>query len=155
MMNSAILWILAGTAMVALEVFILPGIGLFFAGLSALVVGILVSLDMIHAENLMAQLGAFFVITGIWAIMLWKPLQKFRHRVTDKRTINNVVGDIAVVTEEGLSRGKTGHVKWSGTLLSARLHSNAKVEAIEGGQNVKIVEMEGAIALVEPVSDRI
>lgn len=147
-MTAAIWWLLAGGIMVALEAFILPGIGLLFAGLAAIVVGAAVQMELV--ANPYAQAGLFLALTGAWAALLWKPLKKF-HRGSHKGAgYQNIVGTTAAVINEPLVKGKKGQVRWSGTNMQAVLDPHALTDNVAVGQEVTVVAIEGIVLTVRP-----
>ena len=67
-------WFIAGAALIAIEIFLVPGTGTIFAGLGAITVGAVLIAGWIEGVN--GQFILFFLFTAIWAAVLWKPLKK-------------------------------------------------------------------------------
>lgn len=149
------LWLIAGAILMALEAFGAPGIGLLFGGLAALVVGMLMQLDLLPASDFVLQFGLWFGLTAILALLLWKPLQRWRTQPggTDAG-FNNIVGDLAVVCDGELVRGSTGHVRWSGTIMLAEIDPIADAVRIEDGGKVEITQVKGNTLFVRPYGSR-
>ena len=147
--NAGDIWLLAAVVLMLVEAFGLPGVGLVFAGLGSLVVGFFIFSGMIAADNEAAQWTLFFISSLLWALVLWKPMQKFR---VGKRhgEYNNIVGGTAYVGGNGLTRKHGGEVTWSGTIMRAELSKAAGVEAVEPGSQVVITEVTGATLVVMP-----
>lgn len=145
-MTPSVLWLIAGVILCAAEVVIGPGIGLFFAGLAALCVGMLVEGGAVDAANHLAQFAWFFALTVAWAAVLWKPLQRFRSK-TKSGGYRHMIGETAVVAGEGLIKGREGQVTWSGTIMKAELSADA-AESVAAGMKVTIVDMQGAKLIV-------
>lgn len=147
--NAGDLWLCAAVVLMLVEAFGLPGVGLVFAGLGALVVGFGVFSGVIAPDNPAAQWTLFFIASLIWALTLWKPMQRFR---VGKRhgEYSNIIGGTAYVGAGGISRKHGGEVTWSGTIMRAELARNAGVEHIEAGTPVVITEVHGATLVVQP-----
>lgn len=149
------LWLIAGALLLALEAFGAPGIGLLFGGLAAVVVGMLMQLDLLPASDFVLQFGLWFGLTAILALLLWKPLQRWRTQ--SKNTggeFHNIVGDLAVVCDGELVRGSTGHVRWSGTTMLAEIDPIADAVRIEDGGKVEITQVKGNTLFVRPHGSR-
>jgi membrane protein implicated in regulation of membrane protease activity len=142
-------WLIVGVVLMLLEAFGLPGMGMFFAGLGALTVGLLVSFDTIIPEDSLMQFIFFFATTIVWAVLLWKPLQQFK--VGKKaQSYANIVGDTAYVGSSGISKKDGGEVTWSGTIMKARLDAASLPECLEAGAQVIITEITGNVLTVRP-----
>jgi membrane protein implicated in regulation of membrane protease activity len=134
---------------VLLEVTTLPGIGLLFAGLAAIVVGGLVSVHVIDGSAILLQFSVFFVSTGIWAALLWVPMKRLRYK-NSAANYKHLVGNLGVVIGAPLTKHSFGQVKWSGTILKARITPHGNVDEIPVGTEVEIVEIDGATVYVKP-----
>ena len=148
--NPAHIWLIAGLLLIVIEVSIAPGLGFFFAGLAAILVGVLVRMEVVAVENLLAQFAWFFAFTVVIAAALWKQLQRWRTNPKAKGDYKNMVGDIAIVARDGLKRSSGGNVNWSGTTMRAELHAEAGVDELAEGAVVEVVEVEGNTLIVKP-----
>ena len=142
-------WMVVSVLFLLIEAFGIPGVGLMFAGLGALVAGLSVFSGAVAEDNHNAQFILFFVFSLVWAVLLWKPMQKFR---VGKRhgEYHNIIGTTAYVGGSGISRKDGGEVTWSGTIMRAELAASAAVDRIESGAVVVIVEVTGATLVVKP-----
>ena len=138
-------WLVAAVALMLLEALGIPGVGLLFAGLGALVTGAAVYTEMVGAEAYVIQFAIFFLASALWAVLLWKPMQHFRTQ-RSRGSYSNIVGDVAIVAAGGLSRELGGNVTWSGTIMKAELASGP--EALPEGAQVVITDVKGATLLV-------
>lgn len=147
--NISYLWLGAGVALFFVEAFGLPGVGMMFAGIGAFFVGTLLYLGIIDVSAHTAQFTYFFIITGLSAALLWKPLQQFR---IGKRSpgYNNIVGETGYVGSNGISKTAGGEVTWSGTIMKAQLAHSVGVDKLEAGTPVVIVDISGSTLLVKP-----
>lgn len=146
-MSDSVIWLIVGALLVALEVFAVPGIGFLFAGLAAVTTGIVIHLEL--AGTLIVQLGWFFGFTIAWAAALWKPMKKFR-KSGKAHNYSNIVGDMATVINKPLKKGFEGEVKWSGSVMSAKLAVDSNLEEVAVGTQVKITDVSGNTLTVKP-----
>lgn len=144
------LWLLVGAVLVVMEAFIAPGVGLLFAGIGAILAGLFIGFGLIPADNVLLQFAVFFAFTALAAGLLWKKLKAFRQ---GKETYSNIVGDSATVEGDALKKGVDGKIKWSGTLMKARLIENAGVPQVTKGTEVIIEELHGNVALCRPAGE--
>lgn len=147
-MALSIFWLVAGAIFIAIEIFGVPGIGFLFAGIGALAVGGLTDAGLIPPDNVQLQFVFFFVISCASAALLWKRLKR------QKRTpYSNMVGSEAIVAKPGLVGSKEGQVKWSGTLMRARLIENDGLLAVADESTVVIKAVEGNLLIVAPAKN--
>ena len=140
-------WFSFGVLLIVLEVMLIPGIGSIFAGLGAVTVGgFLLAGGWIDTTS--SQFIVFFLSTGVWAVLLWKPLKKFVGG--EDSGFDDMIGGTAIVYGDALGRGRTGQVKWSGTIMKCNLRSEVDgLQKIEPGSEVTIKEVSKGILIVE------
>lgn len=143
-------WLIAGAVLLALEAFGVPGIGFLFAGLAAILVGLLIHLDVIGADDLLLQGAAFFGFTTALAALLWRKLKAWRTNPNASDSFHNIVGDYATIGRGGLRKGETGQAAWSGTTMMARLDSAASCDELPEGATVTITAVKGNHLIVAP-----
>ncbi|AIL64720.1 hypothetical protein NOVO_01615 [Rickettsiales bacterium Ac37b] len=144
--NISYAWMVFGIILIILEVLTTPGIGILCAGLAAIMVGIMILSSLIFDNSYIIQFGWFFAWTVVWAAVLWKPLLQLRH---SKPNYHNIVGERAVVYKNDLVKGKTGVVKWSGTVMNALIIDASGVSFISVNQEVIIKDLKGNVLLVD------
>ncbi len=143
-------WYIASMALLLSEALLVPGVGFLFAAVAALCMGALVQLGMIASGDMVAQGTAFFFLTAIWAVVLWKPLKKFRMQGSNSKH-HDMVGRMAIVDVGGVEKGRNGRARWSGTIMSARLAADSKLGVVAEGTELKIVDVRGStLILAEP-----
>jgi membrane protein implicated in regulation of membrane protease activity len=148
LLSPSLVWLVIGIVAMLIEILaIIPGIGLLFIGLAALSVGILVTTEMGATVGLIGQSVWFFGLTVVYAVLLWKPLKRWRISSAKGETYNNMVGDTAIVIENPLQQGIMGKVRWSGTIMNAKLHENGATAPLDA--TVKIIAVEGNILIVQ------
>ena len=144
------LWLILAGLCIAIEAMGFSGVGFLFSGLAALITSLIIHLGIIDMENVLMQVAAFFALTTTFALLLWKPLKKWRTNQDSGQEFNNMIGDVAVITQEGLQRGKQGKVSWSGTTMYAEIAESCPTDRLEGGILVEITEVEGNTLIVKP-----
>ncbi len=147
--NITLFWLVAGALFVLLEAVAVPGIGFLFAGFAAITTGGLIQAGLLSGEQYSFQIAIFLGSIVVWAAILWVPMKKFHHR-NKVQSFSNIIGDTAVVYKDGLTKGKPGEVKWSGTIMSAVLSEKSALANIAEGEIVKIEAIEGNVLIVTP-----
>lgn len=146
-MSASILWLIGGAVLMALEAFGVPGVGFLFAGLAALLTGVLVEIGILGAGQFMAQWAVFLLTTVLLAAMLWKKLKHWRFPSSGPR-YQNMLGDEAIVVG-GLSGDFSGTVRWSGTIMQAKIQHGTVAE-LPVGARVTITAVDGNTLIVAP-----
>jgi membrane protein implicated in regulation of membrane protease activity len=147
-----LLWLLLGIAAVLAEVLaVAPGIGLLFTGLGALGVSLLLYSLPGADISLLGQLTWFLAFTAVWAVLLWKPMKRWRMPSAKSGTYSNIVGDRATVGAEGLRKGEQGQVTWSGTVMNAELADDATLEDLPAGATVEVAAVRGNTLIVKNI----
>ncbi len=147
--NHGHVWLAAGVAFMLLEAFGLPGVGLVFAGLGALMAGLCIFSGVLTQDQVALQFTVFFLASMGWALLLWKPMQKLRVGSKHKGTYNNIVGGTAYVGSNGITRKHGGEVTWSGTIMRAELCPSCGDVSIAPGAQVVITALTGATLIVK------
>lgn len=145
-MSASILWLFAGSALLAFEAFGIPGVGLLFIGLGALATGVTIEIGVIGELDYVSQFASFFITSGAFAVLLWKRLKAWR--IGKGEGYSNMVGDTATIGKGGLVKGQEGEIRWSGTTMRAVLHPDAADAAAEGA-SVTIIAVKGNIVTVK------
>ena len=145
--NAPYLWLILGALLLAVEALGASGIGFLFAGLGAVIAAIMAHLGW--ADTIWAQTAWFFGATTAWAVLLWMPMKKMKIKKHGDDSYHNMVGDEAVVFDGGLQPARTGKVKWSGTVMNAKLIEGAA--AVEAGSTVIIKQVKGTMLIVAPI----
>ncbi len=146
--NLMVIWLVAGVVLLIAEMGV-PGVGLLFAGCGSLTVGMLLNFSIISPEDKLLQALVFVVSTAVWAVILWKPIQKLKLG-KGKATYHNIIGETAVVGEKGLHKIHGGEVVWSGANMKAKLAEPVTVEKLESGAQVVIKDISGNVLTVAP-----
>ena len=134
------IWIAAGVVLAGLEMLAGGELWLLFAGLAAIIVGLLAGVGV---TGLGAQLLVFSAL-AVSAFFLRRRLLK----PTDAEPVGSesLVGELGTVTSAILP-GKTGDAEFRGARWPARTASG---NPIESGSTVRVSRMEGITLFVEP-----
>ncbi len=148
--NPVYMWLAFGAALILIEVFTVPGLGLFLGGIGAITTGILITVKLIDANNIIEQISCFFGVTTITTIILWRTIKKFRIRQAHKNPIqlNNMVGATAIIGKDGLKKDQLGQAHWSGTIMNAILDAQSKVDFLPADSQVTIKSVTGTTLIV-------
>lgn len=144
-----ITWLVLGAILLFIEVSFIPSIGFLFAGLAAITVGGLLTFDLISPNDHLFQLSLFLIFTCLWAAILWLPMKKLRAFGTKAPVYQDMIGDTVIIEESDLEKGKVGRVKWSGTIMNARLHPHVNVEKVSVGNEMVIAQVRGNMLIVK------
>jgi membrane protein implicated in regulation of membrane protease activity len=137
--SNEILWLIAGIILITLEFTAIPGVGMLFAGVSALLVGILVETT---GTSFLYQWVIFLGSTIVLTLLLYKPLRNYQTNKDAK--YSDMIGQSATVIGT-LAPGTEGKVRWSGTTMKARLQS---ANTLTEGKSVKITAVDGNVLVV-------
>jgi membrane protein implicated in regulation of membrane protease activity len=140
-----IIWIALGFILILLEISVLPGIGLLFAGLGAISTNVLLEFNLIQ-HNWLLEIISFAVLSGVWAALLWVPLKR-SSRKTLNQSYNNIIGSTAYIHDGELKPDQIGSVKWSGVVMKAKL-AEGENTLLQEGQAVTIVAIKENILYV-------
>ena len=146
-------WLAIAAIFLALEAFGMMGVGLLFGGIAALLLGIILEFGLIEETDLVTQAALWFGFTTGLALLLYKPLKRWRTTSGSGQEYNNIVGDTARVAAGGLMLGKPGKVHWSGTTMNAQISPTSSKEAFLEGDMVQISDMRGNQFMVIATND--
>lgn len=146
-MEYAYYWFIASVVFFLAEALGISGVGLLFAAIGAFCMGLLLQLEFLSTDDYVTQGAVFFMLTAFWTLVLWVPLKKMRLS-NPAEEHNDMVGRTATVGDEPLQKGKSGHVRWSGTTMRARLADDASIDSATAGDELKIVKVDGATLIL-------
>jgi membrane protein implicated in regulation of membrane protease activity len=116
-------------------------VALLFVGLGALTTAITIHLNVISSDDYLLQSALALISSGGWALIMWKPIKNLKN--ANKNAYSNIVGDYATIVGGNLSGNNSGSVKWSGTIMNARIADPNSNQSIAEGSLVEIVKVEG------------
>lgn len=148
-LDPSYLWLIVGALFLAVEAFGIPGLGFLFAGLAAIIVGLLVELAVVADDNIIGQAAWFLGFTVAFAVILWKKLKEWR-TTSSGEEYSNIIGDTAIVGQGGLHEGRTGQAAWSGTTMMAEIAPDCGTDHIMEGDVVEIINIKGSKLIVAP-----
>lgn len=149
--NSGTFWFICAAILILLEVVAGFTVTLLFAALSAFTLGILIEINFVPQNNIVAHLTYFCGFTLFWLALFYKPLRELIKKHHNQNNYSNIVGNDAVVSGAGLKKGEMGQVKWSGSLFNAQIRDGSDLSEIAADQAVTIVEIKGNTFIVDKV----
>ncbi len=143
-------WFAIGFVMLAIEVFTGFAAGVFlFAGLGALTTGLLMGVGVIP-ETWIAGIACTGISSGIITALLWKPLKKLQgDQPIQKDNSSDLVGHTFVVETE-ITTANPGSTNYSGVTWKVVIDTDAGVDTIKAGQQVRVSSVEVGVFKVKP-----
>lgn len=147
MLSGIALWTFIGIMLMALEIFGVPGIGILFAGFSAISVAVSIFFSPDLNDNIGSQLLYFLLFTAFWAAVLWIPLNKFIN-YDDDGNYSNIIGTYGTVIGY-IAKDNVGEVSWSGTIKRAMIDASSEFEEFDDKTHVKISNVKDGIFYIK------
>lgn len=145
-------WITAGFILLVAEalVFGFATIIILFAGIGALVTGLLMTIGVLP-ETWIAGVSSFGLSTGVVSILLWKPMRRLQNdNVSSQSNSSDLIG-YEFVLQEDISPMKTGHHRYSGIDWTVELDHSAAADSLSAGQRVRVASVDAGIFRVKSV----
>lgn len=142
-------WMALGFALLAAEVLLFgfTTLVLLFAGLGALVTGLLMMLGVLP-QSWIAGVASFGIMTGLIGTLMWKPLQNMQNKPSQKRTSHSDFVGLEFVLEQDISTSQKGHYRYSGVDWRVELDAGSDVQQLNKGQRVKVTGIDVGILKV-------
>ena len=144
-------WIAVGFILLALEVLVFgfTTIVMFFAGLGAVTTGLLMKTGIVP-HTWIAGIASFGISTGIYSILLWKPLNRIQANSTPQQKQSSDLIGLEFALEQDISLTQTGTTKYSGVTWRVEIDKDADVDTITRGQRVRVSSLDVGIFRVKP-----
>ena len=142
-------WIALGFALLAAEVLLFgfTTIILLFAGIGALVTGLMLSVGVLP-ETWIASTACFGITTGISSALLWKPLMKMQDvSAAQKKQKSDFIG-LEFVLEDDISNTAPGKHRYSGIDWKVELDAGSEKDALSKGSRVIVTAVDVGIMRV-------
>lgn len=132
-------WIALGFALMAAEVLLFgfTTIIFLFAGLGALTSGLLMMVGVLP-ETWIAGTACFGITTGIFGVLLWKPLQKMQNAKPQKEQSSDFDG-LEFVLLSDISTTLPGKYRYSGIDWKVEIDSGSGTDRLNKGERVVVV----------------
>lgn len=141
-------WLIFGFITILFEICFISGVGLVFAGFGAITTAGIISFE---PNMLSHQYPLFASCSFVWFGILWRPLKKYLYSKSSVSQSSDLVGAVVEVTGLALlSSGELGQVKWSGTILNAKLDHEASGEQAVGTL-LRVKEVDGSIVICSQI----
>lgn len=136
-------WVTLGFALLAAEVLVFgfTTIIFLFAGLGALVSGLMMSAGLIP-ETWIAGTAAFGIATGVISGILWKPLKNMQDRMAPPRKPTSDIVGLEFVLPEGITSTETGVHRYSGIDWKVEIDSSSDANELAKGDRVQVVSVD-------------
>lgn len=145
--HAQLLYILAGVSfIVELTVMGLGGPLLFFA-VACFLTAVFTSFGLLSGWE--SELFSVGLLTGIIALLLWKPLKRFQNQGGGPDNSSDMIGLQVPCTAEVTIQ--SGAVRYSGINWRARLDSESDVKSMQIGELCEITGVEGNIMIVKSI----
>lgn len=142
------LYLLAGLSfIIELTVMGLSGPLLFFA-IACFITGALTQMGLLTTWEM--EFTTTGVLSGVIALVLWKPLKNFQNGSVSKDTSSDMIGQKVPSVTEITAVG--GSIRHSGINWNARLDSSCATETIAEATMCEICAVDGNVMIVKPVS---
>lgn len=139
-------WLILSVVLLVADIFSLT-IAMFFGSLAALTVGGAIYFNVIAESSVESQLIVFCMAYFLWGVCLWKPLKNLRQKLGGQTEYQDIVGSEAVVAQD-VTSNNAFKVKWSGTLMRARLSENQQELHLKSGDVVEVISVKGNMLTV-------
>ncbi len=146
---NAYAWAGLGLVLILMDIKLAQTVVLFLVGLAALSVGMTVS--WMPAMALAEQFKWFMGATLLWTLLLWRPLQRYKHH--NSETFHNLKGRTIELVSPHLSPGQKGQGRWSGTLVDVMLDADLDL-TVTPSDDLVIVRVEGTLFVIGPKTQR-
>lgn len=142
-------WITLGFGLLATEVLLFgfSTLVLLFAGLGALVTGLLMMLGVMP-HSWIAGVACFGIATGLIGALMWKPLKKMQDKPPRERKSHSDFIGLEFVLQQDISATQTGLYRYSGINWSVELDASSKAQQLTKGQKVKVIAIDVGILKV-------
>lgn len=136
-------WIALGFALLAAEVLLFgfTTIVFLFAGIGALVTGILMSMAILP-ETWIAGTACFGITTGISSAILWKPLQAMQKKSEPQKEQKSDFVGLEFVLSEAISTTSPGMYRYSGIDWTVELDARSDTDQLDAGDRVTVVSVD-------------
>lgn len=145
-------WIALGFILLATEVLVFgfTTIVLFFAGLGAVTSGLLMQAGVLP-QTWIAGIACFGLSTGIYSVLLWKPLQRIQaSSIPQQKQTSDLIG-LEFVLEQDITATQAGTTRYSGISWRVEIGKDAGVETLNKGQRVVVSTVDAGVFRVKAV----
>jgi membrane protein implicated in regulation of membrane protease activity len=137
-------WLIFGVILILKDSLWLNSVFVLSFGVAALIISALLGTGIISSSNYFFQFSIFAILISIFTILIFikrktKSLQKF----------SNVVGDKAIIFEHSINDDIIGKLKWSGTIVKAKIAPSSSKQHFEVGEVVEIASVVGNVFYIK------
>ncbi|HNP26462.1 MAG TPA: NfeD family protein [Nitrosomonas sp.] len=144
-------WIACGFTILIFEVIFLglaTGV-LLFAGLGALITGLMMQLGILP-ETWLAGLSSFGISSGIITILLWRPLKRLQGGKAPAKDHSSDLIGLEFVLMQDINLQTAGKTRYSGIDWRVEISSETSIQAMAAGQKVTVTSVDVGVFRVRP-----
>ena len=149
--HQAQFWMVCGFVILILEVIFLglaTGV-LLFAGLGALLTGILMQMGILP-ESWLIGFSSFGISSGVVTVLLWRPLKRLQgSRTPEKDRSSDLIGFEFVLSQD-IDVQTPGKTRYSGIEWGVEISPESGVHSIAAGEQVIVTSVDVGIFRVKP-----
>lgn len=149
--NYASFWFIVGFSLLALEIVafgLATGI-LLFGSIGALITGAVFWFGILPGSWL-TGVAIFTVSSALSALLLWKPFKNMQSSSELGSDRSSDLIGYEFRTDQDISYGSPGQIKYSGITWRVELDDSATVEHIDKGQKVRVNRVSAGVFSVVP-----
>lgn len=138
-------WVIWAFVGILIELLLAPGLGMFFISCGALTVA---GLMLIFPDIETYQYPLFCIFSFFWVATLWKPIQCYILSKSKRLyNVSDIIGqEVEVVDRPLIAGGVLGQVKWSGTIMNAKLDYDFGTD-VPAGTILEVKKVEGNVLI--------
>lgn len=141
-----IIFLIIGTIFALIGLLKLQDLISFSAGLAIILTSALNIFIKINNFSYLAIICLFFTCCIMLSIK-----KKFANFKNAENKFNDVAGTTGHIYDEEIIKGQIGSIKWSGTIVSAKISENCQQEKFSKNDQIKIVEIKDGIFIITQI----
>lgn len=145
-------WLTFGLLLLAIEVLVfgLTTMLLLFAGLGALVTGLLIWLGLLEQTWSMG-IASFGITSGVISILLWVPLRRLQKGTPPKQSVASDFVGLELILSEDVTPDRPGRYRYSG--IDWKLLPDKTGSDLHKGDRVKVTSVDVGIFRVSLIDN--
>ena len=143
-------WITLGFLLIALEMLLfgLSTIALLFAGLGALLTGLIMLIGVLP-ESWVVGVASCGIGTGIISVLLWRPLRSLQQGRAPKSGQSSDLIGMEWALQQEISSLQSGEHRYSGIKWKVELDADSTDKVLAAGTRVAVVSVDAGIFRVQ------
>jgi membrane protein implicated in regulation of membrane protease activity len=142
--NISFFWLMLGGLLLILELFLINSIYLLFSVAGAFILSVLLQFNYIKNSDIFLQLFVFSVISAICSLVFY---YNRKNIAANNVPFDNLIGNEVQVIADSFNDNIIGKVKWSGTIMNAKIANGSYLNSSNDAKYV-IINIEGNILII-------